>query len=104
MEVFRFVSLISPLLHQSFCCPKHWMRDVACFLNCRRVGVGLNIRRSKNQIAFCLQGQLKVKAGNGEFREIGPGGIWWMADTGGLGHTTNVIGDVPVKLAIVQLK
>lgn len=58
----------------------------------------------KNQIAFCLQGNLKVEAGNGEVREIGPGGIWWMADTNGSGHTTTVVGDISVKLAIVQLE
>ncbi|MEO1090435.1 MAG: hypothetical protein AAFX81_07380 [Pseudomonadota bacterium] len=57
-----------------------------------------------DQIAFCLAGRLRVEAGDGEVREIEPGGIWWMRDTTGSGHTTTVLGDAPVQLAIVQLE
>ncbi|SFC10867.1 hypothetical protein [Tropicimonas isoalkanivorans] len=57
----------------------------------------------RRQVAFCLAGQLRVEAGDGETREIGPGGIWRMEDTDGAGHTTSVIGPENVQLAIVQL-
>lgn len=55
------------------------------------------------QIAFCLSGRLKVEAGNGDSREFGAGSIWWMEDVSGEGHTTTVLGDEDVRLAIVQL-
>jgi len=55
------------------------------------------------QIGLCLSGRMRVEAGDGEMREIGPGGIWRMEDVTGSGHHSEVIGDVPVKLAIVQL-
>ncbi len=57
----------------------------------------------RRQVALCLAGRLRVEAGSGEVREIGPGGIWRMEDTRGAGHTTTVLGDEPVQLAIVQL-
>lgn len=57
----------------------------------------------REQIAVCLSGRLLVEAGNGEIREVGPGGVWWMADTGGSGHTSTVVGDEEVRLAIAQL-
>ena len=56
------------------------------------------------QIAFCLSGRLEVTAGNGEIRQFGVGAIWWMDDVTGSGHTTTVIGDEDVRLAITQLK
>jgi len=55
------------------------------------------------QIAFCLSGQLQVRAGNGETRTFGAGAIWRMEDVAGSGHTTTVIGDEDVRLAITQL-
>ena len=42
-------------------------------------------------------------AGDGEMREFGAGAIWRMEDVSGSGHTTTVIGDEDVRLAIVQL-
>ena len=57
----------------------------------------------QEQIGFCLSGRLRVEAGDGEVREFGTGAIWWMADTKGSGHTTTVLGDEEVRLAIVQL-
>ncbi len=61
-------------------------------------------RSPRNQIALCLSGHGRIEAGNGELREFGPGAIWWMADTGGSGHKTTVLGNEPVNLAIVQLE
>lgn len=55
------------------------------------------------QVAFCLGGRMRVTAGDGEVREVGPGGIWRMEDTTGSGHFSEVIGDEPARLAIVQL-
>ncbi|WP_068111977.1 hypothetical protein [Tropicimonas marinistellae] len=57
----------------------------------------------KRQVAFCLAGRMRVEAGSGEVREIGPGGIWQMEDISGTGHVSSVIGSENVELAIVQL-
>jgi hypothetical protein len=57
----------------------------------------------RRQVAFCLSGRLRVEAGDGEVREFGAGAIWRMEDVTGPGHTTTVIGDEDVRLAIVQL-
>lgn len=57
----------------------------------------------RRQVAFCLSGRLRVEAGDGEVREFGAGAIWRMEDVSGSGHTTTVIGDEDVRLAIVQL-
>ena len=56
------------------------------------------------QIAFCLGGHMRVTAGDGEVRDIGPGGIWRMEDVTGSGHHSEVIGGAPARLAIVQLE
>ena len=55
------------------------------------------------QIAFCLSGRAGIVTGDGARREIGPGDIGRMEDTTGSGHTTAVLGDENVHLAIVQL-
>ncbi|MCW3781027.1 cupin domain-containing protein [Defluviimonas salinarum] len=65
---------------------------------------GAKHRSPRRQVAFCLSGRLRVEAGDGEVREIGPGGIWRMEDVAGSGHTTAVLGDEEVRLAIVQLE
>jgi quercetin dioxygenase-like cupin family protein len=57
----------------------------------------------RRQVAFCLSGRLRVEAGDGEVREFGAGAIWRMEDVAGAGHTTTVLGDDDVRLAIVQL-
>lgn len=57
----------------------------------------------RRQVAFCLSGRLRVEAGTGEVREFGAGAVWRMEDVAGTGHTTTVIGDEEVRLAIVQL-
>ena len=57
----------------------------------------------KRQVAFCLSGSLLVEAGDGERREIGPGGIWLMEDVTGPGHASRVTGPEECRLAIVQL-
>ncbi|MBF9036304.1 hypothetical protein HKCCE2091_18830 [Rhodobacterales bacterium HKCCE2091] len=57
----------------------------------------------RRQVAFCLAGRMRVTAGNGTVRMIEPGGVWQMEDTEGAGHGSEVVGDDPVRLAIVQL-
>jgi quercetin dioxygenase-like cupin family protein len=57
----------------------------------------------RRQVAFCLSGRLRVEAGDGAVREFGAGAIWRMEDVAGSGHTTTVLGDEDVRLAIVQL-
>lgn len=57
----------------------------------------------RQQFGLCLAGRFEVTAGSGETRQVGPGGIWLMADTEGAGHVTTVLGDADVHLAIVQL-
>lgn len=57
----------------------------------------------RRQVAFCLSGRLRVEAGDGEVREFGAGAVWRMEDVAGAGHTTTVLGDDDVRLAIVQL-
>ena len=57
----------------------------------------------RRQVAYCLSGRAVIEAGDGERREIGVGDIWRMEDTKGSGHTTTVLGDENVHLAIVQL-
>ena len=64
---------------------------------------GAKHRSPRRQLACCLSGHMRVTAGDGEVREIGPGGIWRMEDTEGSGHQSEVIGDEPARLAIVQL-
>ena len=64
---------------------------------------GARHRSPCRQVAFCLSGRMRVTAGDGEVREIGPGGIWRMEDVTGSGHQSEVIGNAPARLAIVQL-
>lgn len=64
---------------------------------------GAKHRSPHRQIGHCLSGRLRVEAGDGEVREFGAGAIWYMDDTKGSGHTTTVLGDEDVRLAIVQL-
>ncbi|MFK7793486.1 MAG: hypothetical protein AB8B88_12550 [Devosiaceae bacterium] len=55
------------------------------------------------QMGYLLTGRVRVEAGNGQTREFGPGAIWRMEDTSGSGHTTTVLGEDDVRMAIVQL-
>ncbi len=57
----------------------------------------------RRQIAYCLAGTMRLEAGDGEIRDIGPGGIWRMEDITGRGHRSSVTGDRNAELVIVQL-
>ena len=60
-------------------------------------------RSPREQIALCLSGRMRVRSSTGDVRIVEPGGMWHMADTSGAGHASEVVGDEPVRLAIVQL-
>ncbi|MEK1852302.1 MAG: cupin domain-containing protein [Phyllobacterium sp.] len=55
------------------------------------------------QILFCLSGELKVTASDGEIRMVKTGSAWLMADTRGKGHETEVVSDEPCDAAIILL-
>lgn len=55
------------------------------------------------QIAACLSGVMRVTTGDGASRDVTPGSVWLMLDTGGQGHESAVVGDEPVRLAVTQL-
>ena len=50
---------------------------------------------------FVLSGEMELTAGDGETRHFRPGSILLAEDTTGTGHTTTVVSDSPVELAVV---
>ena len=54
------------------------------------------------QTLVCTRGRVIVTASDGETREIGPGDIWKMQDTGGKGHHTRVLGNEDFECVIIQ--
>ena len=56
----------------------------------------------RKQVAILLRGRFSVQAGDGEIREMGPGEIFRMEDTTGLGHRSAAVGPDSVDMAIVQ--
>ena len=58
----------------------------------------------RRQVFFCLSGTLKVTASDGISRMIEPGTAWFMSDTKGRGHVTEVASREPVDGVIVFLK
>jgi hypothetical protein len=46
---------------------------------------------------------MELTAGDGETRQFKPGSILLAEDTTGTGHTTTVVGDSPVELAVVGM-
>lgn len=57
----------------------------------------------RRQIMFCLRGAMRVTASTGDEREVAGGDAWFMSDTTGKGHTTEVVSEGPVDAVIVQL-
>src|SRR5262249_7074778 len=55
------------------------------------------------QMLFALSGAIKVTAGNGEARSIGPGRALLMGDTRGSGHVTEVVSAGPCDAIIIKL-
>jgi quercetin dioxygenase-like cupin family protein len=52
---------------------------------------------------FQLAGDLEVHTSDGDVRRLGPGAIVLVADTTGRGHTTTVVGPVPVLAVYVHI-
>ncbi|MBK0399604.1 cupin domain-containing protein [Limibaculum sp. M0105] len=80
-----------------------WTAKRLLFLTLPAGWVGKRHPSPKRQVAFCLSGSISVEAGDGERREIGPGGIWLMEDVAGTGHSTRVTSPGECRLAVVQL-
>jgi Cupin domain len=57
----------------------------------------------RRQFAFVLAGELEGAVSDGEVRRHGPGSVILLEDTWGKGHSTRVVGNDPVVVAIVQL-
>ncbi|WP_194724723.1 cupin domain-containing protein [Noviherbaspirillum malthae] len=52
---------------------------------------------------YVLTGQMDFEASNADVRHILPGSALLLEDTTGEGHSSRVVGDQPVTLAIVRL-
>jgi hypothetical protein len=57
----------------------------------------------RRQIVIILSGRLEHVLGDGRVQRFGPGDLRIMADMTGQGHTTRVLGDEPVLVAVVPL-
>ncbi len=55
------------------------------------------------QIHIYLSGQFDAQVSDGTVKRIGPGTAILLEDTTGKGHTTRVIGDEEVMIAVVRL-
>lgn len=80
-----------------------WPAERLLFLTLPAGWVGEQHPSPRRQVAFCLSGSMLVEAGDGERREIGPGGVWLMEDVTGAGHVSRVTSATECRLAIVQL-
>ncbi len=58
----------------------------------------------KKQVLFYLSGEIEAQVSDGEVRRFGPGSVTLVEDTTGKGHTSRVIGEEQVLLAVVQLE
>ena len=57
----------------------------------------------RRQFVIILSGQLEIGLGDGTKQVFGPGDARLVEDTTGKGHTTRVVGNVPVVTATVPL-
>lgn len=55
------------------------------------------------QMLFCLAGSVRVTPGVGQPVTINTGEAWFMEDTTGSGHQTQVISNVPFEAVVIQL-
>ena len=58
----------------------------------------------RRQYGFVHKGTMEIGLGDGTLHRFKPGDILLLENTTGQGHTTRVIGDEPVILALVQLE
>ncbi|MDU8943850.1 cupin domain-containing protein [Ovoidimarina sediminis] len=54
------------------------------------------------QTLVCLRCAVRVTSSDGDIRDIGPGDLWLMEDTGGRGHHTEVTSADDFEAVIVQ--
>jgi hypothetical protein len=66
--------------------------------------VGENICPPERQFFFCLQGQLEIRAGDGEKRTLHPGDVMLMDDASAKGHSSRVTGAKDLIAAIVSIE
>jgi Cupin domain len=52
---------------------------------------------------FCLSGNMRMEAGDGQVHTTSPGDAVLLEDTDGHGHYSRVVSDVPTVFAAVQL-
>jgi hypothetical protein len=57
----------------------------------------------RRQMGVVLNGRMEVTGAAGEQRVFGPGGFFLMEDTTGVGHSTRVVGDEDLRMAITAL-
>jgi hypothetical protein len=57
----------------------------------------------RRQFIVFLAGEAEGSVSDGEVRRYGPGSVVLHEDTWGKGHTSRVVGDEPVLMAVVQL-
>ena len=108
--VSRFAEGDIPLTLQQFAPPAQalflsaaWEARRLLFLTLPPRWVGQRHPSPARQVALCLSGTVQIEAGDGERRELGPGGIWLMEDVAGEGHATRVVSAEECRLAVVQL-
>ncbi|MCA8884593.1 MAG: hypothetical protein KDA50_12735 [Rhodobacteraceae bacterium] len=63
---------------------------------------GVPHKSPRSQVALILSGVMRVEAGNGDVRDFGPGGMFWMRDVSGGGHASRAMNGDPVHMMIVQ--
>ena len=56
------------------------------------------------QMLYCLSGNFKVTASDGETRSFAAGDALLLADISGKGHVTEVTGSVPVNCVMIRLE
>ncbi len=66
--------------------------------------VGENIYPPQHQFFFCLQGQLELRASDGEKHILRPGDVMLMEDRSGKGHSSRVTGSKDLIAAIVSIE
>ncbi len=57
----------------------------------------------RRQFMFCLAGAVAVQVSDGETRVFRPGDVVLLEDTTGKGHTTRVVSEVDLVMAVAQL-
>lgn len=65
---------------------------------------GDNIHPPQHEFFFCLEGQVELRASDGDTRTFGPGDAVLIEDTDGKGHASRVTGGKDLIAAVVPLE